>query len=273
MDGKITSSLENLEIETCFLIDPSHIEMVIKKIKKIGLQYNFLSKNEKQYFTDFYFDNKKYELSKKKLALRLRIFENKKTKVALKKTKKVDKLFSERLEIEDDFSKNIMSQIMEFLKLNQIELDAFSDKIEDIDNMDPTFVFNTLGLKIIQTRTTSRNLVHFYTDSEIFYEFAIDNTTFKNNMKYISLEIESKSPRNTKQENEALVCHFLDNSNYAPFRIWKYNKLITGFAIDELFSSGRLTPEHFDSTNFLKYSAMDMVENYLDVFVLEKKFT
>lgn len=260
--------MKSTEKEISFLINPNRIDKILKIINEIGGRYNFVTgKEEIQSFTDFYFDKDNLDLGKRKIALRLRVFNDKTYKITLKKTGKNNELFSERLEIEDYFSKNILISIIQFLNTYELKFDVnVIEKFEFIDSIKPKFILKDLGFSVIQTRNTERKLINLYKDSEIFYEFVIDSTSFlfqNNEFKYTSMEIESKSSMNTEQKNKELVSLVMNQSDENLFKIWKYNKLITGFAIKELFYSGILTDQHKDNNGYLENTAVDIIEKYL----------
>lgn len=262
--------MTDTEIESSFIINRFNINDILKIIKKKGDKHGFvLKESENQIFSDYYFDNDDLSLGRKKMALRMRIFDNKTVKIALKKTKIEDKFFSERFEIEDYFSENILNSIIKFLKINNLNFENNSiEKIDDINIkiVDQNIIQRTLGLRIIQKRNTIRRSINVYKDSEILYEIAIDDTSFlfhTNTIKCTFMEIESKSGKNTNQKNNELVYSIIDKDKHQLFRIWKFNKLISGFAIDELFSKHKLTHKHIDNHNYLKNAAVDIIERNL----------
>lgn len=260
--------MENIETEVSFIVNSNRIDELTKIIMKIGEKNKFLPRElTNQPFTDFYYDNSELGLSKKKIALRLRIFDDKRPKITLKKTQNENGLFSERLEMEDYFSEDFLRTIIIFLNQNGFKFDFNLFKELNLSvNSEPSSILDTLGFKIIQKRNTNRQLINLFKDSELLYEIAIDNTNFQvpeKDFKYISMEIESKSPKNTKHENELLVSFFMDKSYQNLFRLWKFNKLITGFAIINLFSCGILTEKHLENKNYLKNTTLDIIEKFL----------
>lgn len=259
--------MRRIEKEISFLINSYDIDKILEIINEIGSKYNFVTgEKEIQTFNDFYFDKGNLDLGKRKIALRLRVFDDKTSKLTLKKTKKDNELFSKRLELEDFFSKNILDSVIHFLEQNGLHLDNPLLSQEEINKMQPESVLNLLGFKTIQTRNTERQSIIFYKDSKVIYEFAIDKTFFifsNKEFKYTTMEIESMSNENTLQTDEGLVSCLINNSGQNSFRIWKFNKLVTGFAILELFSTGILTEQYIDENRFLKTDAMDIIEKYL----------
>ncbi|NOJ29248.1 MAG: hypothetical protein DA328_03670 [Nitrososphaeraceae archaeon] len=260
--------MTNREIEISFIIDHDKITEILEILRKTGHKHRFvLKERESQFFSDYYFDNENFDLGRKKIALRMRLFNNKSVKIAIKKAESEDKWFSERLEIEDYFSENIFNSIIHFLNRNGLKFGQGSlEKLDGIKTKDQNLIRHILGLNVIQKRNTTRRSINFYKDSEILYEFAFDDTSFLFQNKTVKcnfMEIESKSDKNTTQNNNELVFSMIKNNYNDLFRVWKFNKLISGLAIDELFSRNKLTSEHIDKNFFLKKTAIDIIEKYL----------
>lgn len=268
--------MNNTEIETSFLINSFDIDKILQIIKKTGYMFKFsTTKLGNYFFDDFYFDNFQLDLARKKIALRIRIINNNKVKIALKKLKNENMLFSERIELEDYFSEKFLESIIDFLLSDGININI--ENIHDVYfhyKKNPISFFTSIGLDIIQKRNTSRKIINFNKDSEIFYEFAIDKTSFlfsNHKISFVSLELESKSLKNDKNDYKEIILTLLKNSN-ENFTIWPFNKLITGFAIEHLFASGVLTLEDLDEKRFLNNSSLEIIQLYLNSSNLMNNF-
>ncbi len=81
--------MTNREIEISFIIDHDKITEILEILRKTGHKHRFvLKERESQFFSDYYFDNENFDLGRKKIALRMRLFNNKSVKIAIKKEKK-----------------------------------------------------------------------------------------------------------------------------------------------------------------------------------------
>ena len=96
----------------------------------------------------------------------------------MKKLKHTTENYSERIEIENIYSKEMLNQII--LKINSyLNLNIFNDHLKYY-NIDPKLTLINLSFKIIQNRQTQRKIVNAISKSsnQTAFEFVFDTTTY-----------------------------------------------------------------------------------------------
>ena len=158
-------------------------------------------KNGIQTIHDTYFDTEDEILKNHKIALRIREINKQDSIITLKIIKNTTKNYSERIEIEDTYSKEMLNQIL--AKINsQINLNIVDTSLK-YNSTDPKLNLINLGFKIIQNRLTQRKIVNATgkNSAQTEYEFVFDTTTYifdnhNNSITSIELEIELKFSKN-----------------------------------------------------------------------------
>ena len=216
------------EIETTFIILSKNYDQIFNVIDQLIFSEGYKTKkNGIQIIHDTYFDTKEEILKKNDVALRIREIDEQVSKITLKILKTTTNNYSERIEIEDVYSKGMLNQII--LKLNlQLNLHIFNDHLK-YHNIDPKLNLINLGFKIIQTRQTHRKIINAISkiSNKIEFEFVFDTTTYifdnnnKKNITNVELEIELKLSNNI-----AILNNFVRQLkiNQLLFSFWPYNK-------------------------------------------------
>ena len=171
--------------------------------------------------------------------------------------------YSERIEIEDIYSKETLNQII--LKINSyLNLPILEPSLKYY-HIDPKLNLINLGFKIIQNRQTHRKIVNVINKSfnQIEFEFVFDTTTYisNNNITNIELEIESKLSKNNAVLNDFVRELKL---NQLLFKYWPYNKLLTGKAIEILLDNNELKEnKDYDDKKILTLSGLEKIELFI----------
>ena len=168
------------EIETAFIILSKNYNQIFNVIDQLIFSEGYKAKkNGIQIIHDTYFDTKDEILKKNDIALRIREIDEKVSKITLKILKTTTNNYSERIEIEEIYSKEMLNQII--LKINlHLNLHIFNDHLKYHNIIDPKLNLINLGFKIIQTRQTHRKIVNAISKSsnKIEFEFVFDTTTY-----------------------------------------------------------------------------------------------
>jgi uncharacterized protein YjbK len=257
------------EIETAFIILSKNYDQIFNVIDQLILSEGYKAKkNGIQIIYDRYFDTKDEILKQNDIALRIREIDEKVSKITLKILKTTTNNYSERIEIEDIYSNEMLKQII--LKINlHLNLNIFNDHLTNHNINDPKLNLINMGFKMIQTRQTHRKIVNAISKSsnKIEFEFVFDTTTYifdnNNNQKIttLELEIELKLSNNiTGLNNFARQLKL----NQHLFRFWPYNKLLTGKVIEMLLDNHELKEnKDYDEKKFLTLAGLEKIELFL----------
>jgi inorganic triphosphatase YgiF len=251
------------EIESTFVVLSRDYNRVYDLISECIFNKGYgIEKNEIQ-ISDAYFDSKDEILKNKDIALRIRTINGKITKITLKIPRNVTENYSERVELEEDWSKESLNQTLS--RLNSYLYPDINNTSFKFDE-DPKISLLNLGFKIIQNRETTRiviNAVDKKTKGTAF-EFAFDTTTYifdSDVIRIMELEIESK-----KHGNSLKLNNFVNNLkvNQSLLKIWPYSKLLTGKAIEILLNNKKLKEmQDYDDENILTLPGLKKVESFI----------
>ena len=174
--------------------------------------------------------------------------------------------YSERIEIEDIYSTEILNQII--LKINSyLNLNIFNLPLKYYNN-DPKLNLINLGFKKILNKQTQRKIFNAVNKSsnQTEFEFVFDTTTYifdNSNITNLELEIESKLSKN----NNTILKDFVRELrlNQTLFKYWPYNKLLTGKVIELLLGNNELIEnKDYDDDKILTLSGLDKIELFIE---------
>ena len=254
------------EIETAFIILSKNYDQIFNVIDHLIFNEGYKAKkNGIQLINDTYFDTKEEILKKNDVALRIREIDEQVSKITLKILKTTTNSYSERIEIEDIYSKEMLNQII--LKINlYLNLHIFNDHLK-YHNIDPKLNLLNLGFKIIQTRQTHRKIVNAISKSsnQTEFEFVFDTTTYifdnNKNITNLELEIELKLSNNIPVLNKFVRQIKI---NQPLFKFWPYNKLLTGKVIEMLLDNHELKEnKDYDEKKILTLAGLDKIELFI----------
>ena len=255
------------EIETAFIILSKNYNHIFNVINQLIFSEGYKAKkNGIQIIHDTYFDTKDEILKKNDIALRIREIDGKVSKITLKILKTTTNNYSERIEIEDIYSKEMLNQII--LKINlHLNLHISNNHLKYHNIIDPKLNLISLGFKIIQTRQTHRKIVNAISKSsnKIGFEFVFDTTTyiFDNNKNITNLELEIELKLSN---NIAVLNNFVRQLkiNQPLFRFWPYNKLLTGKVIEILLENHELKEnKDYDEKKTLTLAGLEKIELFI----------
>lgn len=254
------------EVETAFIIHSTNYDQIFNVIDQLIVSEGYIAKkNGIQLIHDTYFDTKDEILKKNEIALRIREIDEQVTNITLKKLKKTTKNYSERIEIEDTYTKEMLNQII--LNINSyLKLNIFNDHLKYY-NIDPKLTLKNLGFKIIQLRQTKRKIVNAISKSSnhTAFEFVFDTTTynFDNNKNVTNLELEIELKLSN---NIAVLDNFVRKLkiNQPLFKFWPYNKLLTGKVIEILLYKDELKEnKDYDEKKILTSAGLEKIELFI----------
>jgi len=256
------------EVETALIILSKDYDQLFNVIDELITSKGFRTqKNGIQIIHDTYFDTKDEILKKNEIALRIRIIDEQVSKITLKILQNTTENYSERIEIEDIYSTEILNQII--LKINSyLNLNIFNLPLKYYNN-DPKLNLINLGFKIILNKQTQRKIFNAVNKSsnQTEFEFVFDTTTYifdnNNNITNLELEIESKLSKNNKTILKDFVRELRLNQNL--FKYWPYNKLLTGKVIELLLGNNELIEnKDYDDDKILTLSGLDKIELFIE---------
>ena len=251
------------EIESTFVVLSRDYNRVYNLISECIFNNGYVIEKKEVQISDVYFDTKDEILKNKEIALRIRTINNKISKITLKMPGKVTENYSERVELEENWSKDSLNQILSRLN-SSLYRDINSTSLKY--NEDPKVSLLNLGFKIIQNRETNRiviNAVDKNTKGAAF-EFALDTTTYifdSNRIGIRELEIESKKHGNNLKLNN--IVNYL-KVNKPLLKIWPHSKLLTGKVIEILLNNKKLKEmQDYDDENILTLPGLKKVETFI----------
>jgi len=255
------------EVETALIILSKDYDQIFNVIDGLISNKGYITKkNGIQIIHDTYFDTKDEILKKNEIALRIRIIDEQVSKITLKILQNTTENYSERIEIEDIYSTEMLNQIILKIK-SYLNLNIFNFPLKYYNN-DPKLNLINLGFKIILNKQTQRkifNAVNKSSNQEEF-EFVFDTTTYifdNNNITNLELEIESKLSKNNKTILKDFVRELRLNQNL--FKYWPYNKLLTGKVIEILLDNNELIKnKDYDDKKILTLSGLDKIELFIE---------
>jgi CYTH domain len=183
---------------------------------------------------DVYYDTKRGLLQRRMISLRVRKTDGNLLVSMKSDPQRLDREGVRRIEIEAPWSPQSLARIQETLRGQQFPKSKFPRLL-------PADAFASMGLRIIQERTTRRMvreiLRHDAPRAKPVAELDIDKVTFVEDPKVhvFEVEIEAKADRSERRIQQ--IAETLE-SNYPDFlRLWPYGKLATGLAIHRLLKS------------------------------------
>jgi uncharacterized protein YjbK len=255
------------EVETALIILSKDYDQLFNVIDELITSKGYRTqKNGIQIIHDTYFDTKDEILKKNEIALRIRIIDEQVSKITLKILQNTTENYSERIEIEDIYSTEILNQII--LKINSyLNLNIFNLPLKYYNN-DPKLNLINLGFKIILNKQTQRKIFNAVNKSsnQAEFEFVFDTTTYifdNSNITNLELEIESKLSKN----NNTILKDFVRELrlNQTLFKYWPYNKLLTGKVIELLLGNNELIEnKDYDDDKILTLSGLDKIELFIE---------
>ena len=222
-------------------------------------------KNGIQIIYDTYFDTKDEILKNHESALRIREIDKQDSIITLKILKNTTKNYSERIEIEDIYSKEILNQIIAKIS-SHLNLNIVNTSLK-YDSTDPKLNLINLGFKTIQNRRTRRKIINATgnNSAQPEYEFVFDTTTYifdnpNHSITSIELEIELKFSKNI-----TVLDNFVSKLKMNPsLKFWPYNKLLTGQVIKILLNNHELKENNdYDDRMILTLSGLEKIELYI----------
>ena len=256
------------EVETAFIILSKDYDQLFNVIDELISRKGYRTKkNGIQIIHDTYFDTKDEILQKNEIALRIRIIDEQVSKITLKILQNTTENYSERIEIEDIYSTEMLNQII--LKINShLNLNIFNFPLKYYNN-DPKLNLINLGFKKILNKQTQRKIFNAVNKSsnQTEFEFVFDTITYifdnNNNITNLELEIESKLPKNNKTILKDFVRELRLNQNL--FKYWPVNKLLTGKVIEILLDNNELIKnKDYDDKKILTLSGLDKIELFIE---------
>lgn len=254
------------EVETAFIILSKDYDQIFNVIDELISNKGYRTENNGiQIIHDTYFDTKDEILKKNEIALRIRNIDKNVPKITLKILQNTTENYSERIEIENIYSKETLNQII--LKINSyLNLPILKTSLKYYQ-IDPKLNLINLGFKVIQNRQTHRKIVNAINKSsnQTEFEFVFDTTAYisnnNNNITNIELEIESKLSKNNAILND-FVRDLKLNQNL--FKYWSYNKLLTGKVIEILLDNNELKEnKDYDDKRILTLSGLEKIELFI----------
>ena len=222
-------------------------------------------KNGIQIIHDTYFDTEDEILKNHESALRIREINKQDSIITLKILKNTTKNYSERIEIEDTYSKEMLNQIL--AKINShLSINIVNTSLKS-NSTDPKLNLINLGFKTIQNRLTHRKIINATgkKSAQIEYEFVFDKTTYifenhNSSITSIELEIELKFSKNI-----TILDNFVRKLKMNPsLKFWPYNKLLTGKVIEILLNNHELKEnKDYDDRKILTISGLEKIEVYI----------
>jgi uncharacterized protein YjbK len=257
------------EVETALIILSKDYDQIFNVIDGLISNKGYITKkNGIQIIHDTYFDTKDEILQKNEIALRIRIIDKQVSKITLKILQNTTENYSERIEIEDIYSTEMLNQII--LKINSyLNLNIFSFPLKYYNN-DPKLNLINLGFKKILNKQTQRKIFNAVNKSsnQTEFEFVFDTITYifdnnNNNITNLELEIESKLSKNNKTILKDFVRELRLNQDL--FKYWPYNKLLTGKIIEILLDNNELIKnKDYDDKKILTLSGLDKIELFIE---------
>lgn len=254
------------EVETAFIILSKDYDQIFNVIDELISNKGYRTENNGiQIIHDTYFDTKDEILKKNEIALRIRNIDKNVPKITLKILQNTTENYSERIEIENIYSKETLNQII--LKINSyLNLPILKTSLKYYQ-IDPKLNLINLGFKVIQNRQTHRKIVNAINKSsnQTEFEFVFDTTAYisnnNNNITNIELEIESKLSKNNAILND-FVRDLKLNQNL--FKYWSHNKLLTGKVIEILLDNNELKEnKDYDDKRILTLSGLEKIELFI----------
>jgi uncharacterized protein YjbK len=262
------------EVETAFIILSKDYDQLFNIIDELISSKGYRTKkNGIQIIHDTYFDTKDEILKKNEIALRIRIIDEQVSKITLKILQNTTENYSERIEIEDIYSKDMLNKII--LKINSyLNLNIYTLPLKYYNN-DPKLNLINLGFKKILNKQTQRKIFNAVNKSsnQSEFEFVFDTTTYifddddddnnNNNITNLELEIESKLSKN----NNTILKDFVRELrlNQSLLKYWPYNKLLTGKVIEILLDNNELIEnKDYDDKKILTLSGLDKIELFIE---------
>lgn len=256
------------EVETALIILSKDYDQLFNVIDELISRKGYRTKkNGIQIIHDTYFDTKDEILQKNEIALRIRIIDEEVYKITLKILQNTTENYSERIEIEDTYSTEMLNQIILKIK-SYLNLNIFNFPLKYYNN-DPKLNLINLGFKKILNKQTQRTIFNAVNKSsnQTEFEFVFDTTTYifdnNNNITNLELEIESKLSKN----NNTILKDFVKELRLNPslFKYWPYNKLLTGKVIEILLDNNELIKnKDYDDKKILTLSGLDKIKLFIE---------
>jgi hypothetical protein len=172
----------------------------------------------------------------------------------------------ERLEYEQQWSMGALDNIIHQLMVNIGDIELRNvEKYSD----DPVAVLKDMGLEEIQKRNNYRKFIDIAKPGDkediIVAELDIDHVRYHFNsckVFFYNIEIEKKDTTQNHSVVENIVVNLLSKYGNNILRKWNYGKLALGKGIEKLRDENKLSGL-VDSNNYLKCSALNIIETYI----------
>jgi len=251
------------EAEATLIVSGESAKKIISELaelKRLGLYYLIHAKV--QNIHDYYFDTKSGKLAANGFGLRIRI-NNKKKNITLKgKPKRTAWGGVQRIEIERDYHK---PGIMEILSYLRHEIGDLLIEKEINDWQQPILLMKRLGFKVIQERKNCRLVRQIAAEENTldpFAELALDSLIFfVNEAEIYSYEIEVE----LKKSSDMRLLHSLIKEiiklHPRDVQCWEFSKLSTGRRMLHLWNEGILQST-LDEKKQLTWDSYEMIRKF-----------
>lgn len=261
---KTSISPSTRELEATLLIFAETPKPIIDKLDSLQVIGNHrLTPQESRTMHDHYLDTPDGQLEHRQMALRIREMEPMIWMTLKGPARSTGWGAVERLEIEELWSKNALTGVIEALRANGI---ATSLQEPDGHPAAPLKCMRTMGFQVIQDRETLRRVKNVMASEEAegpeVAEMVIDSVQYHFDGQTVchhEIEIEAKSKCGVavvKDVSESLMCLFGSS-----LRIWNYGKLVTGKMIERMIRGGVLD-ELIDADRNLLPRAYQKMEGF-----------
>jgi inorganic triphosphatase YgiF len=226
------------EVEGTLLIrtdDPSQLRERLANLNRAG-RFS-LRRRSPQRIRDAYLDTPARDLGSRRIAVRLRDLDGS-FLLAMKADSVVTEFATDRLEIEGEWSEEILGRILDALERQGVS----GVGVPAAENLsDPFAALRSLGLVIFQDRETVRIPFDVTEDSGgPVAELAVDEVLFhfgSTELRVHEVEVEARGfgDADTVREVTAAL-----RAGFPELRPWSHGKLATGLCLEALLQAGRL---------------------------------
>jgi inorganic triphosphatase YgiF len=252
-----------MEFETTLLIASYRADIVMEKLSAMNTigPFEILPKRS-LFIHDSYFDTSDRSLMKKGIALRNRNI-GQTNLLCMKGSEHINEWGGiRRLEIEEEWSEKVLEKILQ--TQDHISFDTDNTVF---DEADPIKTLECLGLYSIQDRQTTR-IVRDIIDpggksQGLCAEMALDRVLYRfGNSKFNHFEVEIEAKIREGEEHIKTIVTLLKTKFPGELKRWDHNKLITGYAIEELLQKGDLAA-YSQHNNMIDQTGYEKIASFI----------